>query len=192
MRARCPLSLFEFIVGMISVILALSVAQLFSGMADLLQQRVRVRCFLPHSIWVVNLFLLTFLHWWSLWTFRDLSWNFGMFFYSLIGPSLMFFACTMISPRKTTSTDVDLSDYFLSTRKWFLTVIAVIMVFFSFDGPLFGTEPLLNELRAAQWLIVAIAIGGVISASRRFHTAASTGVLLILCVAVFIRFLPGQ
>ena len=186
------MTLFEFIVGMISVIFALSVAQLFSGMADLLQQRLRVRYFLPHSIWVVNLFLLTFLHWWSLWTFRDLSWNFGMFFYSLIGPSLMFFACTMISPRKTASTDVDLSDYFLSIRKWFLTVFAVLMVFFTFDGPLFGTEPLLNELRAIQFLIVAIAIWGVFSANRRFHMAAAASVVFILCVGVFIRFLPGQ
>jgi hypothetical protein len=177
---------------MISVIFALSIAQLFSGVADLLQQQIRVRFFLPHSIWVVNLFLLTFLHWWSLWTFRDLSWNFGMFIYSLIGPSLMFFACTMISPRKAISTDVDLSDYFLGIRKWFLAIIAVIMVFFSFDGPLFGTEPLLNELRAAQLSLVAIAIWGVFSANRRFHTAAAASVLFILCVAMFIRFLPGQ
>jgi hypothetical protein len=39
------MSLFEFIAGMISVILALAVAHMFN--------------------------------WWSLWTFRDLSWNFG-------------------------------------------------------------------------------------------------------------------
>ena len=186
------MSLFEFIVAMISVILALAVAQLFSGMADLLQHRARVQFFLPQSIWVLNLFLLTFLHWWSLWTFRDLDWNFGMFFYSLIGPSLMFFACTMIIPRITTSTNVDLSDYFQSIRKWFLTVFAVIMVFVSFDGPLFGTEPLLNELRAAQSLLVAIAICGVFSSNRRFHTAVSASVLVFLCVAVFIRFLPGR
>ena len=186
------MSLFEFIVGMISVIFALSVAQLLLGVADLLQRGVRVRFFLAHSLWVINLFLLTFLHWWSLWTFRELPWNFGMFFYSLIGPSLMFFACTMISPRNTTTNDVDLSDYFLNIRKWFLSIFAVLLVFFSFDGPLFGTEPLLNELRVVQLSIVAISIFGIYSANRRFHTAASIGVLLILCIGVFIRFLPGQ
>jgi hypothetical protein len=177
---------------MISVIFALSVAQLLLGVADLLQRGARVRFFLAHSLWVINLFLLTFLHWWSLWTFRELSWNFGMFFYSLIGPSLMFFACTMISPRSTATIDVDLSDYFLRNRKWFLSILAVLLVFFSFDGPLFGTEPLLNELRAAQLSIVAISTFGIYSANRHFHKAASIGVLLILCIAVFIRFLPGQ
>lgn len=191
-RPGCPLSLFEFIVGMISVIFALSIAQLFLGVADLLQQGARVRYFLPHGIWVVNLFILTFLHWWSLWTFRELSWNFGMFFYSLIGPSLMFFACTVINPRNTTSIDVDLFDYFLTIRKWFLMIFAVLLIFFSFDGPLFGTEPLLNALRATQFSIVAITLSGIFSANRRFHTAASASVLAILSVAVFIRFLPGQ
>ncbi len=186
------MSLFEFIVGMISVIFALSIAQLLLGVADLLQQGARVRFFLPHGLWVMNLFLLTFLHWWSLWTFRELSWNFGMFFYSLIGPSLMFFACTMINPRNTATIDVDLSDYFLRVRKWFLSIYALLMIFFSFDGPLFGTEPLLNELRTVQLSIVLISLLGIVSANRRFHTAASVCVLLILCVGVFIRFLPGQ
>lgn len=86
------MSLFEFIVGMISVILALAVAQLFVGVAELVQNRARVRFFWPQGIWILNLFLITFVHWWSLWTFRDLSWNFGMFFFSLLGPSMMFFA----------------------------------------------------------------------------------------------------
>ncbi len=186
------MSLFEFIVGMISIIFALSIAQLFMGVSDLLQQGVRVRFFLPHGLWIINLFLLTFLHWWSLWTFRELSWNFGMFLYSLIGPSLMFFACTMISPRNTTTVDIDISDHFLGIRKWFLSIFAVLMVCFTFDGPLFGTEPFLNEIRAVQFALVAISVLGVFSASRRFHTAVSVGILLSLCVGVFIRFLPGQ
>ena len=184
------MTLFEFIVGMISVIFALSVAQLFVGVADLLQQGVRVRYFLPHGIWVANLFLLTFLHWWSLWTFRELTWNFGMFFYSLIGPSLMFFACTMISPRHAAS--VDVLDHFLGIRRWFLSIVAVLMLLFSFDGPLFGTEQLLNKLRAVQFSIAAIAIAGIFSANRRFHVAASIFVLLCLCAGVSIRFLPGR
>jgi hypothetical protein len=186
------MSLFEFIVGMISVIFALSVAQLLSGVANLLHQGVRVRYFLPHGIWVANLFLLTFLHWWSLWTFRELSWNFGMFFYSLIGPSLMFFACTMLSPRNTMSTDVDLVDHFFGIRKWFLSTFALIMILFGFDGPLFGTEQWLNKLRAVQLLIAALAIWGIFSSNRRVHTSVSLAILLGIVAAVVIRYLPGQ
>ena len=45
------MDIFEFIVGMISVILALAIAQLFIGVSDLIQRRYRVRFFLPHSVW---------------------------------------------------------------------------------------------------------------------------------------------
>lgn len=186
------MSLFEFIVGMISVIFALSVAQLLSGVADLLHQGVRVRFFLPHGLWVANLFLLTFLHWWSLWTFREISWNFGMFFYSLIGPSLMFFACTMISPKNIMSIDVHVADHFLGIRKWFLSVFALIMILFALDGPLFGTEQLLNELRAVQMSITVLAICGVFSANRRVHASISLAILFCLGAGAVIRFLPGQ
>lgn len=67
------MSLFEFITGMISVIFGLAIAQMFVGVAQLVQHRGKVQPYLAHSLWNVNLFLLTFLHWWSLWTFRDLS-----------------------------------------------------------------------------------------------------------------------
>ena len=122
------MSLFEFIVGMISIILALAVAQLFVGVSELMQRRARVLFFWPHGIWVVNLFMITFIHWWSLWTFRDLPWNFAMFFYSLLGPSLLFFAATMVSPRDWSSESIDLRAHFLNIRQVFLSVFMIMLV----------------------------------------------------------------
>ncbi len=80
------MDIFEFIVGMISVILALAIAQLFIGVSDLNQRRERVKFFFPHSVWATVLFLGAFLHWWSLWTFKDQDWNFAMFFLQLAWP----------------------------------------------------------------------------------------------------------
>jgi hypothetical protein len=185
------MSLFEFIVGMISVIFALAVARLFSGVSELIQNRGNIRFALVHAVWVLNLFLLTFLHWWTLWAFRDLDWNFLMFFYSLIGPSLMFFASTMISPRIHTERAVDLSTYFLDTRRYFLPVFVVMSLFFIFDGPLFGTEKLLNTARAAQILVIAIAACGLLFDSSRVQKAISVAVLTSLVALIVFRFFPG-
>ena len=185
------MSLFEFIVGMISVILALAIAQLFVGVADLMQARTRVRFFWPHGIWILNLFLITFVHWWSLWTFRDLDWNFGMFFYSLLGPSLMFFAASMISPRDRKTDVVDLADHFLSIRQLFLAVFLAMLTLFTFDGPLFGTEQAFNGLRMTQMFLGAMAVWGMVSASRRVHVAIALAVLAGVLAVVIIRFLPG-
>ena len=186
------MSLFEFIIGMISVILALAIAQLFAGVADLMLTRARVRFYLPYAVWVASLFLITFLHWWSLWTFRDIPWNFAMFFFSLLGPSLMFFATAIISPRNREEEIVDLEAHFLNIRKLFLGVLMLMVVFFGLDGPLFGTEPPFNLIRAAQLAIFVPAAIGLFSVNRYVHSAISLFILASLCVGVVQRFLPGQ
>jgi len=186
------LSLFDFIVGMISVIFALAIAQLFAGVADLILTRKRVRFYLPHAVRVVSLFLLTFLHWWSLWTFRDLTWNFAMFFYSLLGPSLMVFATTIIGPRNRAEEIIDLEAHFLGIRTPFLVVLMLMVVFFSMDGPLFQTEPPFNRLRAAQLAIFVPAAMGLSAENRHVHSATSVFIFVSLGAGVVLRFLPGQ
>lgn len=185
------MSLFEFIVSMISVIFALAVARLFSGVSELIQSRGNIRFALVHAVWVLNLFLLTFLHWWTLWAFRDLDWNFLMFFYSLIGPSLMFFASTIISPRIHTERTLDLGAYFLDIRRYFLSVFVVMSLVFVLDGPLFGTEELMNTARAAQFFVIAISACGLLSDSSRIQKAISLAVLASLVALIIVRFFPG-
>ena len=185
------MSLFEFIIGMISVVLALTVAQLFLGAADLVRYRTRVKFFLGHSIWLVNLFLIAFLQWWSIWSFRDLSWNFGMFFFSLIGPSLMFFAATMLSPRDFTEKSVDLARYFLDIRRFFFSVLFLMLLLFTVDGPFLGTEPAFNFARVTQIALLVLFGWGLVADGRNRHTAISLATLTILCLVGVIRFFPG-
>jgi hypothetical protein len=185
-------SLFEFIVGMISVILALAVAQLFVGIADLMQNRARVRFYLPHTIWVANIFLVMFLHWWSLWTFRDLSWNFAMFFFSLLGPSLLFLAATVVSPRGQTTESINLEDHFNGIRKMFFSIMVATIILISVDGPLFGTEPPINGIRIAQLTILATYVWGLFTQNKLAHFAISLVFLGSTIFVVIFRFLPGQ
>ena len=192
MTDSLTLSLFEFIVGMISVILALAIAEMFLGAARLVENQARVRFSWTHGVWIVNLFLITFLHWWSLWTFRELSWNFGMFFYSLMAPSLMFFAATVICPRNVTDAKIDLAAYYFDIRRPFLGVVVAVFAFSIFDGPLFGTEPLFNGLRGVQGLIIALPAWGFFAESRKIQSVVAFGVFAGLCANVVMRFIPGQ
>ena len=184
------MTLFEFIIGMISVIFAMAVAQMFGGVADLVLHRGKVRPDLAHGLWNVTLFLLTFVHWWSLWTFRNLPWNFGMFFFSLVGPSLMFFLASIINPRDHVEGVVDLTSHFLHIRRPFMAVFTVIMLFFTLDGPLFGTEPILNPLRVVQMTVMGSAVCGFFSKRRSVHTVVSLFVLLAVMTVMIIRFFP--
>jgi len=185
------MDLFEFITVMISVILALATAQLFRGLAQLLQPRREVRLSVAHAGWVASLFLITFLHWWSLWDFRDLEWTFPMFAVSLVGPSLWFFAATLINPQESSSGLIDLASHFRDIRRPFLTVVLCAMVFFTIDGPLFGTEALFNRLRVAQALVVALAGIGIVSAKHRVQVMVSLMTLAMAVLAATARLLPG-
>lgn len=185
------MDLFEFVTGMISVTLALAAAQIFLGIAQLVQTRAKVRVSLTHGAWVAVLFLITFLHWWSLWDFRDLSWTFPMFGFSLVGPGLMFFAAVLINPRETSGDSVDLTAHFHGIRRPFLIVFLVMMFFMTLDGPVFGTEPAINRLRLAQVAMMALAALGALSESRRIQGIISILALVAAVVAVTARVIPG-
>ncbi len=115
-----------------------------------------------------------------------------MFFYSLLGPSLMFFAITILNPRDRGEDSLDLAEYFMDTRRYFLGVMLVVLLLFTFDGPLFGTERFFNSLRVVQAVGTACIFWGILSDNRRAHTIISLVVLGSLFAAVSLRFLPGQ
>jgi len=184
-------ALFEFITVMISVILALAAAQLLLGLAPLLQTRHEVRLSGTHAAWVGSVFLITFLHWWSLWDFRDLDWTFPMFALSLVGPALLFFAATLINPRDTSSDPIDLAEHFRDVRRPLLIVILLAMVFLTVDGPLFGTEPPVNRLRFAQAGVIGMTGLGIASASDRVQVVVAFLTLALAVLAATSRLLPG-
>ncbi|MEE4175183.1 MAG: hypothetical protein V2I57_13105 [Xanthomonadales bacterium] len=186
------MSLFEFIVSMISVLIALAVAQLLISVGRLAQSHGRVVPYLPHVLWNVAIFLIAFLHWWSLWDFRDLAWNSAMFFYSLMGPLLLFFAVTLLSPNPRADDEViDLEAHYRAIRVLFLWVFLAGLVFMTLDGPLFGTEPPFNTLRATQSLFALCVIVALVSERTAVQVLSAGIVVLTLLYATFVRFLPG-
>lgn len=140
---------------------------------------------------MASLFLITFLHWWSLWDFRSLEWTFPMFAVSLIGPSLWFFAATLINPRDVSVDPIDLASHFRDIRRPFLIVVLLAMVFFTIDGPIFGTEALFNRLRFAQVVILGLAGVGILSANDRIQAVVSLMTLALAVLAATSRLLPG-
>jgi len=187
------MTLFEFIAGMISVILALTVGQLLTGVAALVQDRATVRASATHAVWATSLFMIAFLHWWSLWDFRNLQWNFLSFFFSLVGPTLLFFAVALINPRHVPRHEpTDLALHFRDVRSPLMWVLLAMLFFVTFDGPLLGTEPAFNRLRILQ-LIMAVSMGSTLAShSPRIHLAASWAVLLAVSLMMLVRFFPGM
>lgn len=186
------MSLFEFISSMISVLIALAVAQLLVSIGRLAQNHDRVRPYLPHGLWSAYIFLVAFLHWWSLWDFRDLPWNSAMFFYSLLGPLLLFFSVTLLNPDVRPDDEVvDLRAHYEEVRPLFLGVLLAALLAMTFDGPLFGTEPLFNVLRASQLFIALMIVAAMLIRHPAIQVISSGLALVMVTYATTVRFLPG-
>jgi hypothetical protein len=110
------LDLFEYILIMTSVIFAMAVAQILTGLSRLAQSTSRIRPYLAHSVWTLNLFVMIFANWWANGEFRAVSWTLPMYIYMLVSPTLMFFICSLLFPDNLERGQVDLSDHFLRIR----------------------------------------------------------------------------
>ena len=67
----------------------------------------------------------------------------------------------------------------------------IMMVLFTFDGPLFGIEEPFNALRVAQIFVFGMAAWGLFTESPRVQLAISIAVLAGASGVAVIRFLPG-
>lgn len=187
------MNLFEFISGMIGVLIALAIAQLLVSVGRLAQNHARVRTYLPHTLWIVAIFLISFLHWWTLWDFRDLAWNSAMFFFSLCGPLLLFFAVTLLSPEvRPGDEEVDLEKHYQDMRVLFLSVFFAALLFLVADGPLFGTEPFINSLRISQGLLFVFVTAALVSSRKVVQVISAALVVLVLATITVLRFFPGS
>ena len=170
------------------MIYALGVAEILSGLSRLASAPGRVRTFVAHTLWVGILFTAIFLAWWATWEFREVSWTFPQYFYLVLAPTLLYFACSLALPKPYGEGEIDLEAHFFRVRRplmWtFLMFTAVIVL----DGPLLGTERLIEPVRVwhAIWFLAALL--GTQTQGRGTHVAISAVVLSTLAILVATRF----
>ena len=182
------MDLFEFILTITSVIYALAVAQILSGISRIAQAKTTIKTFLPHSIWVFNLFVFIFLVWWVSWEFRDTQWTFPQYAYMLIVPTLIYFSCSLLVPQHLDEEEVSMEEHFFRIRKplfasYFFAGLAGI-----FDGNLLADEPLWHKGRIWHIAILGLAMWAFFSSNRNTHRLIAISMMIALAGLVGVRF----
>lgn len=185
------MSLFEFILVMVSLVLAIAMTHLLEGVARVVRERRRFEVDRITPVWAAFLFVLSIAHWWSLWDMREADWTFPAFFFVLLPPTLLFLAVSLLTPEDGDD-EVSLEDDFLRIRVPFLGVLFAFAILVTWDGYLLGVEGAWNRLRTFQLALLANFLVGLASPSRRVQRLVAAIALALLVGSSFVlRFLPG-
>ena len=182
------MDLFEFILIITSVIYALAVAQILAGVSRIAQSTLTIRPFLPHTIWVINVFIAIFLTWWSSWEFRSVQWSFPQYVYMLIAPTLLFFTCSLLIPQQFQGSEISMEEHFYRIRRPLFGSIFFAALAVTIDGNLLADEPIWHEGRYGHLVLLGLLIWAYFSANRNAHYLIAVMSMLAFMAVIATQF----
>ncbi len=90
---------FAYLSVLTSIVLALGITQILTGLGRLLQARGRVGLYWVHLLWALNVFLFLVLNWWILYRWHtQTTWTFFLFLFVLLSPTVAFLLTMLLFP----------------------------------------------------------------------------------------------
>lgn len=154
------MSLFEFIMVLLSMIIGLGVAEILTGFARaLLHRRLAIDSW--HLLLLATIVFVTLVQvWWESWTLHDVpQWSFPTLLLFLINPILLYVLSHLLFPEIDSTTS--LRRHYFENRGLLFGVVAVTalasLLFqpVAFGSPLFAVHNLSSLLALAGSLILA-------------------------------------
>jgi hypothetical protein len=184
--------IFNFILVMVSLVLAIGVTHLVSGVANMVRLRGRVRIEPLVLVWAASLFLVAAIYWWSLWDLRAAQWRFHHFFYLLLAPTLLHVASSLLVPHDAAHADPATPSGFDRIRGPFMIVMGAFSVLVMADGWVVGAEGVWTPYRPVQiWTVSLYALAAVSGAAVVQRAVAGLVLTTYVVAGFFLRFMPG-
>lgn len=185
---------FEYIVLLTSIVIALGITRILTGLGKMLQLRGSIRVYWVHALWAVNVFLWLLVNWWILYRWRTFDqWTFFLFLFVLASPVVAFLLSVLLLPEPLEA-GADLKQRFFENHRWFFALAALLPPIDAADTLLKGVA----HFRAQGpfyvltiTLVFILCITGAVTRRERFHAAFSVFFLLyiLLFIAVNLRLL---
>jgi len=186
------MSIFEFVLVTVSLIMALGITLLLRHIAAVIRYRKSIELYWVALTWMALQFVTVTWVWWSLWDFAAVEWTYPRFFYLLAGPTLHFIAISMLVSTDVSKPNASLIENFSSIRVPFMLVLSAFQVFVALDGWVFGVEPLWNSLRVLQVAMLFLYLTAAISPKPIVQNSVIVAITgLFIYGLFFLRYLPG-
>jgi hypothetical protein len=181
---------FDYLSILTSIVLAIGITRLLSGIGTLLQNRKQVRVYWVHLLWTLNVFLFLVLNWWILfrWQGQD-QWNFFLFAFLLLSPTIAFLLSVILYPEIKNET-LDYKQHFYANHRWFFALAALLPPLDLIDTLLKGISHFLAQgplyvLTIA--LIFALSLIAAWTKNEKYHKFFAVFFLFYLSVFISIN-----
>jgi hypothetical protein len=163
------MSISEYILALMSIVVGLAMTQLLSGAAEIAQHAKPVRTYWIHTAWMVNLFV-TLIHfwWWEFGLMQIEDWTFLPYAFVICYAVLLYFLVALLVPQHL-SEQADLKEYFYSHRGWFFGTMALVQVVDFGDTFVKGWAYFIGWVRNIYPNLVIRAVCDLIGSETSFH-----------------------
>ncbi|NJN42625.1 MAG: hypothetical protein HC811_10740 [Flammeovirgaceae bacterium] len=125
------MSPFDYVTILISIILGLGIAQLVTGVADIIHQQERLRLYWPHILWIPIIFFLIIQEWWDIYGLREYdTWRLPVFLFISLYPIALFILTRLLFPLSLTeNSHLDFKHfYYKNYRRFFIVVVLTAFI----------------------------------------------------------------
>jgi hypothetical protein len=139
------MSLFEFLMVLVSIIVGLGIAEILTGVARQIRFRTSSVAYWLHSCGVALIFFALLQNWWELWGLRSVDeWGFSDLVLMLVTPAGLYLIAHLIFPDPIKGAEFR-AYYYDSMRPvwWLAALVAVASISFkpiAFGGVLFDLD----------------------------------------------------
>ena len=178
------MSLFEFLMVLVSLIVGLGLAEILTGIARRIRYRRTCTGYWVHSCGIALIFFALLQNWWELWVLRDIiEWTFSGLALMLLPPAGLYLIGHLIFPSPIENANFKTYYYHEMSSVWWLAVLVAIAAT-AFKPLAFGQE-VINPDNLAS-LIMAIGFITLASAkNERLHSVLVPGFLLLMLWDIF-------
>jgi hypothetical protein len=178
---------FSYISIVPSIIIALGLTRLLSGIGKILEKREKIRTYWVHLLWSLNVFLFMVLNWWVLIRWEpEQVWTFPLFLFLLLTPTVSFLLSVMLF-REPLDDSTDFEKNYYHDHRWFFTLAALLGPLDFVDTALKGIPHLLSQgsiYFVTIPLITVLSIIAALTENKTYHKFFA--IFFLIYISVFI------
>lgn len=139
------MSLFEFLMVLVSIIVGLGIAEVLTGIARMIRCRASITNYWVHSVAVAVVFFALLQQWWEIWGLRVVSeWTFISLLMMLAGPVGLFLIAHLLFPHPMEGENI--RDYYYGEMRPLAGLAALAVLLATLFRPvIFGSDLLVSD-----------------------------------------------